>query len=83
MTQQFVIRVKQLLKGREVVKSFKMNVQNLYIHLQFVSLFRSDSGSQKLLRRLQTQFLFEVKLKSQWCIHGSKLSAVMSLFLSA
>lgn len=49
MTRQFVIRVKQLLQGREVVKSFKMNVQNLYIHLQhlqFVSPFRSDSGSQ-------------------------------------
>ena len=83
MTQQFVIRVKQLWQGREVVKSFKMNVQNLHIHLQFVSPFRSDSGSQKLLRRLQTKFLFEVKLKSQWCIHGSNLSAVMSLFLPA
>jgi len=46
MTQRFVIRVKQLLQGREVVKSFKMNFQNLYIHLQFVSPFRSDSGSQ-------------------------------------
>ena len=39
MTQRFVIRVKQLLQGREVVKSFKMNFQNLYIHLQLFHLF--------------------------------------------